>query len=130
MKSFLTTQKKLSHINHLCSLIRLRKLLTVENFHACSYQEMTEFSIDNRKIGEKYSPCVTAEMSTNHNGDINNAYKIIDMAKACGADAVKLQTYTPNTLTIDSNLPGFQITDGLWAGQSLFELHKSACTPY
>jgi N-acetylneuraminate synthase len=69
-------------------------------------------------------------MSANHNGDINNAYKIIDMAKASGADAVKLQTYTPDTLTIDSDLSDFQLTEGLWAGQSLYELYKGAYMPW
>jgi len=91
---------------------------------------MKEISINNRKIGQKYPPYVIAEMSANHNGDINNAYKIINMAKACGADAVKLQTYTPDTLTIDSNLPDFQLTKGLWAGQSLYNLYKSAYMPW
>jgi len=91
---------------------------------------MKEITINNRKIGQRYSPYVIAEMSANHNGDINNAYKIIDMAKACGADAVKLQTYTPDTLTIDSNLPDFQLTEGLWAGQSLYDLYKGAYMPW
>jgi len=91
---------------------------------------MQEISINNRKIGQKYPPYVIAEMSANHNGDINNAYKIIDMAKASGADAVKLQTYTPDTLTIDSDLPDFQLTEGLWAGQSLYDLYKSAYMPW
>jgi len=91
---------------------------------------MNEISINNRKIGQKYSPYVIAEMSANHNGDINNAYKIIDMAKASGADAVKLQTYTPGTLTIDSDLPDFQLTEGLWVGQSLYDLYKSAYMPW
>ena len=78
---------------------------------------MSKFiNIKDRKIGLGYSPYVIAEMSANHNGDINNAYKIIDMAKASGSDAVKLQTYTPDTLTIDSDLPDFQLTEGLWAG--------------
>ena len=86
--------------------------------------------IDGRKIGNNHSPYIIAEMSANHNGDINNAYKIIDMAKASGADAVKLQTYTPDTLTIDSNLPDFQLTEGLWAGQSLYELYKGAFMPW
>jgi len=91
---------------------------------------MQEISINNRKIGQKHLPYVIAEMSANHNGDINNAYKIIEMAKASGADAVKLQTYTPDTLTIDSKLPDFQLTEGLWAGQSLYELYKGAFMPW
>jgi len=91
---------------------------------------MQEISINNRKIGQKHPPYIIAEMSANHNGDINNAYKIIDMAKACGAGAVKLQTYTPDTLTIDSDLPDFQLTEGLWAGQTLYELYKGAFMPW
>ena len=91
---------------------------------------MQEISINNRKIGQEHPPYIIAEMSANHNGDINNAYKIIDMAKASGADAVKLQTYTPDTLTIDSDLPDFQLTEGLWAGQSLYELYKGAFMPW
>jgi pseudaminic acid synthase len=91
---------------------------------------MQEISINNKKIGQSQSPYIIAEMSANHDGSIDNAYKIIKMAKACGADAVKLQTYTPDTLTIDSNLPDFQLTEGLWAGQSLYELYKSAYMPW
>jgi len=87
-------------------------------------------NINGRNIGSDYSPYIIAEMSANHNGDINNAYKIIDMAKLSGADCVKLQTYSPDTLTIDSKLPDFQLTEGLWAGQSLYELYKSAYMPW
>ncbi len=87
-------------------------------------------TIDGRKIGQEFSPYVIAEMSANHNGDINNAYKIIDMAKKSGADAVKMQTYTPETITIDSNLADFQLTDGLWAGRTLYELYQEAYTPW
>ena len=68
-----------------------------------------QFNINHRPIGLDFSPYIIAEMSANHNGDINNAYKIIDMAKACGADAVKMQTYTPDTITLDSSAPDFQI---------------------
>jgi pseudaminic acid synthase len=91
---------------------------------------MQEISINNRKIGQEHPPYIIAEMSANHNGDINNAYKIIDTAKISGADAVKLQTYTPDTLTIDSDLPDFQLTEGLWAGQSLYELYEGAFMPW
>ena len=91
---------------------------------------MQEISINSRKIGQAHPPYIIAEMSANHNGDINNAYKIIDMAKSAGADAIKLQTYKPETLTIDSSLPDFQLTDGLWSGQSLFSLYRSAYMPW
>lgn len=87
-------------------------------------------AIAGREIGPQYAPYVIAEMSANHNGDINNAYRIIDMAKKAGADAVKMQTYTADTLTLDSDLPDFQLTDGLWAGQSLYQLYRQAYTPW
>jgi len=87
-------------------------------------------TIAGRKIGSDFSPYVIAEMSANHNGDIDKAYKIIEMAKLAGADAVKMQTYTPDTITIDSDLPDFQLTDGLWAGRSLYDLYKEAYTPW
>lgn len=92
---------------------------------------MSKFiTINKRKIGSSYPPYIIAEMSANHNGDINNAYKIIDMAKAAGADAIKMQTYTADTLTIDSDLPEFQLIDGLWANRSLYDLYKEASTPW
>jgi len=87
-------------------------------------------NINGRKIGVDYSPYIIAEMSANHNGNIDNAYKIIDMAKNCGADAVKLQTYHPDTITMDINTPEFMIESGLWAGQSLYELYKKAFMPW
>lgn len=83
-----------------------------------------------REIRKNKPPYIIAEMSANHNGDINNAYKIIGMAKQAGADALKIQTYTPDTITIDSDLPDFQLTDGLWAGRSLYELYVEAYTPW
>jgi len=91
---------------------------------------MQAISINNRKIGQECLPYVIAEMSANHNGDINNAYKIIDMAKASGADAVKLQTYHPDTITMDMKTPDFMIKGGLWDGQSLYELYKGAFMPW
>jgi N-acetylneuraminate synthase len=87
-------------------------------------------NINGRKIGSDYSPYIIAEMSANHNGDISNAYKIIDMAKSCGADAIKLQTYRPDTITMDMNTPEFMIEGGLWDGQSLYELYQSAFMPW
>jgi N-acetylneuraminate synthase len=86
--------------------------------------------INGRNIGPEFFPYVIAEMSANHNGDINNAYKIIDMAKAQGADAVKLQTYKPDTITLDMRTPEFMIEGGLWGGQSLYELYESAYMPW
>lgn len=87
-------------------------------------------SINDRKIGQEFSPYIIAEMSANHNGDINKAYKIIEMAKSSGADAVKLQTYKPDTITMDMKTPEFMIEGGLWDGQSLYELYESAYMPW
>ncbi|MCF6251011.1 MAG: pseudaminic acid synthase [Methylococcaceae bacterium] len=89
-----------------------------------------KLSINGREIGEEFSPYMIAEMSANHNGDIENAYKIIEMAKNAGADAVKLQTYKPNTITIDMKTPEFMIEGGLWDGQSLYDLYQSAYMPW
>jgi len=86
--------------------------------------------INDRKIGLDHAPYIIAEMSANHNGDVNNAYKIIDMAKASGADAVKLQTYHPDTITMDINSSDFMINGGLWDGQSLYELYNDAFMPW
>lgn len=86
--------------------------------------------IDGRKIGLDYSPYIIAEMSANHNGDIKNAYKIIEIAKSSGADAVKLQTYKPDTITMDMKTPEFMIEGGLWNGQSLYELYEEAHMPW
>jgi pseudaminic acid synthase len=99
--------------------------------HGKNENIMSEFiSINGRKIGVDHSPYVIAEMSANHNGDISNAYKIIDMAKASGANAVKLQTYHPDTITMNMNTPEFMIKGGLWDGQSLYELYQGAFMPW
>jgi len=86
--------------------------------------------IDNREIGLGCSPYIIAEMSANHNGSIEKAFKIIEMAKEKGADAVKLQSYTPDTITMQSSNKEFLIDHGLWKGNSLFELYKSAYMPW
>jgi pseudaminic acid synthase len=92
---------------------------------------MTErFAIAGRKIGRDQPPYVIAELSGNHNGDIERAYRLIEAAKAAGADAIKLQTYTPDTMTIDHDGPGFTIESGLWAGRQLYELYREAQTPW
>jgi pseudaminic acid synthase len=86
--------------------------------------------INSRKISEYHPQYIVAEMSANHNGKIENAFKIIDMAKVCGADAVKIQTYRPDTITMDMKSPDFMIDEGLYAGKSLFELYDWAYTPW
>jgi len=88
------------------------------------------FSIAGRFIDNEQAPYVIAEMSANHNGHIENAYKIIRMAKEKGADAVKIQTYTPDTITLDCAQADFQLTEGLWQGQSLYQLYQQAYTPW
>ncbi len=87
-------------------------------------------TIDNRKIGLDYPPYIIAELSANHNGDINRAYQIMEEAKKAAADAIKLQSYTHETITIDCDSDDFQIHGGLWDGQTLYELYKGAHMPW
>ncbi|QOR39081.1 pseudaminic acid synthase [Billgrantia diversa] len=91
---------------------------------------MTTINIDGRVIGSEQPPYIIAELSANHNGSIDTAFKIIEEAKRAGADAIKLQTYRPDTITLNSDLPDFQITEGLWKGRTLYELYQWAHTPW
>lgn len=90
----------------------------------------TGFSIAGRAIGAGNSPYVIAELSGNHNGDIARAFKLIDAAKVAGCDAVKLQTYTADTITIDHDGPDFLIKGGPWDGRRLYDLYNEAHTPW
>lgn len=88
--------------------------------------------IENREIGLKQRPYLIAEMSGNHNQSLDRALAIVDAAARSGADAIKLQTYTAETMTLDLREPGFVIEDpkSLWAGRQLFELYEEAHTPW
>jgi N-acetylneuraminate synthase len=93
-------------------------------------QPLQPIHIAGRAIGPGHPPYVIAEMSANHNGDLASALRIINEAKKAGADAVKIQTYTADTITLNSDLPDFQINDGLWKGRTLHQLYDWAHTPW
>ena len=86
--------------------------------------------IDGREISRSKPPYIIAELSANHNGKLETALKIIDEAVKAGADAVKLQTYRPDTITLDSENDDFKIKGGLWDGRTLYELYEEAHMPW
>lgn len=90
-----------------------------------------ELMIDGKKLSDKSDTYIIAEMSANHLHNLDRAKRIIDVAKECGADAIKLQTYRPDTITIDCRGPEFMATPGSpWENMNLFELYKEAYTPW
>ncbi|HVY34269.1 MAG TPA: pseudaminic acid synthase [Caulobacteraceae bacterium] len=88
------------------------------------------FVIAGRLIGPDQPPFVIAELSGNHNGRLERALALIDAAADAGADAVKLQTYTAQTITLDCDGPGFRLVEGPWAGRTLYDLYSEASTPF
>jgi len=92
--------------------------------------EQPQITIAGRAIGPGHPPYVIAEMSGNHNGEIARAFAIMDAAKQAGADALKMQTYTADTITIDHDGPGFTIKGTAWEGRTLHDLYKEAHTPW
>lgn len=91
---------------------------------------MSYITIKDRKIGDGYPAYIIAEMSANHSGSIELAKEIIRAAKESGADCVKIQTYTPDTLTIDCDNKYFQVGNGTWEGENLYKLYGKAYTPW
>ena len=89
-----------------------------------------EIEIAGRKVGAAHAPFVICELSGNHNGSLDRALSMIDAAAATGCDAIKIQTYTADTITMDVDRPEFRIHGGLWDGRSLYDLYQEAQTPY
>lgn len=89
-----------------------------------------EITIADRRIGRDHPPYCIAEISANHNGALSRVLELIDQAARIGADAVKIQTYRPDTITLDADGPDFRIEGGLWAGRTLFDLYEEAHTPW
>lgn len=91
---------------------------------------MKSIKINHNIISENSPPYIIAELSGNHNGKIENAIKLIEMAKEANVDAVKLQTYTADTITINNKSSDFLIKDGPWKGRYLYDLYDEAHTPW
>lgn len=91
---------------------------------------MCKIEISYRPIGIAYPPYVIAELSANHNGKLETALRIVEEAKKAGADAVKLQTYKPDTITLNCDSEDFKIHGGLWDGRTLYDLYEEAHMPW
>jgi N-acetylneuraminate synthase len=94
--------------------------------------DISGFKIGNQDIGPGHDPFIIAEMSGNHNGSLDRALAIVDMAAKSGAHALKIQTYTADTMTLDLDEGEFRITDenSLWSGETLYQLYEKAHTPW
>lgn len=91
---------------------------------------MKQINIQGKLLGDNHSPYVVAELSGNHNGSIDRAKKIILEAKKCGADAVKIQTFKPYSITLPCYRDEFMIKEGTWKGFNLYDLYQKTCLPY
>lgn len=91
---------------------------------------MRAISIADRPVGSDHPPYVVAELSANHNGSLERALRLVEAVAAAGADAVKLQTYRADTITLECADADFRLTEGPWAGRTLYELYKWAHTPW
>jgi len=91
---------------------------------------LPSINIAGRRIALDAAPYIIAELSANHNGKLETALKIIEEAKKAGADAIKLQTYTADTITLDCDSEDFQIRGGLWDGKTLYKLYQEAHMPW
>lgn len=91
---------------------------------------MPSIEIAGRRIAQDAPPYIIAELSANHNGKLETALRIIEEASKAGADAIKLQTYTADTITLDSDAEEFQIRGGLWDGKTLYRLYQEAHMPW
>lgn len=87
-------------------------------------------TIAGRPIGSEHEPYVVCEISANHGGSLERALALVEAAAATGADAIKIQTYSPDSLTIDHDGPDFTIEGGLWGGRTLYDLYSEAQTPF
>ena len=99
-------------------------------FHKLRDTLKKSFLIDDREVGPNCAPYIIAELSANHNGSLKRALETIDAAHEAGASAIKLQTYSADTMTIDCDRSDFMIKGGLWDGYKLYDLYKWAQTPY
>ena len=91
---------------------------------------MKQIQIAGRPIGPDHPPYVIAEVSANHNGKLETAMRIIEEAKKAGADAAKLQTYKPDTITLNCDSEEFKIRGGLRDGRTFYELYEEAHMPW
>ena len=91
---------------------------------------MREIEIAGRRLGAGHPPYIVCELSANHNGSLERALELIEAAAATGADAIKIQTYIPDAMTIDCDDAQFMIKGGLWNGYKLYDLYAQAFTPY